>query len=155
MSLAPERAASTPAEDPVNSTVTVTSGYFSMKLSARAFPNFSIEVEPDMEMDPDNSAPAASVVFSASAAVSFVVSAAVVGAAVVGAAVVSFVLLPHPAIIPAAMMAAPVNMIIFLVFIIIFLLLLSHFHFFFSSLMYTKFLPRIQSFKNHDPVTCL
>ena len=121
-----------------------------MKLSARAFPNFSMEVEPDMEMEPDNSAPAASVVFSVSAAVSFVVSAAVVGAAVV-----SFVSLPHPAIIPAAMMAAPVNMIIFLVFIIIFLLLLSHFHFFFSSLMYTKFLPRIQSFKNHDPVTCL
>ena len=150
MSLAPERAASTPAEDPVNSTVTVTSGYFSMKLSARAFPNFSMEVEPDMEMEPDNSAPAASVVFSVSAAVSFVVSAVVVGAAVV-----SFVSLPHPAIIPAAMMAAPVNMIIFLVFIIIFLLLLSHFHFFFSSLMYTKFLPRIQSFKNHDPVTCL
>ena len=40
--------------------------YKRQKLSARAFPNFSMEVEPDMEMEPDNSAPAASVVFSVS-----------------------------------------------------------------------------------------
>ena len=90
MSLAPRRAASTPAEDPVNSTVTVTSGYFSMKLSARAFPNFSIEVEPDMEMEPDNSAPAASVVFSCLCRSFLCGLCRCLGAAVVGAAVVSF-----------------------------------------------------------------
>lgn len=58
ISTLPAVTASTPAPEPVNSAVTVTPGYLAIKLSARAFANFSIEVEPAMEILPLKSAAA-------------------------------------------------------------------------------------------------
>ena len=87
---------------------TVTFGYFSMKVSASAFANFSIEVEPANVMEPLKSAASALFsVVSAAASLSALVSAALVSAALV------FVLLePHPTI-PVARTAAPNTAIVF------------------------------------------
>ena len=74
-----------------------------MKVSASAFANFSIEVEPANVMEPLKSA--ASALFS-------VVSAAASLSALVSAALVFVLLEPHPTI-PVARTAAPNTAIVF------------------------------------------
>ena len=102
MSTLPARTLSIPAEEPVNSAVTVTLGYFSMKLSATAFASFSMEVEPDMLTEPERSA----YLSALSALVSAASSAAVLTASTVGSAALAAVsvaaVLPQPARVPTA-----------------------------------------------------
>ena len=128
ISAVPPKTASTPAPEPTNSAVTVTSGYFSIKDSLSALANFSMEVEPTMLMDPLKSAaapepssadvPAASLV-PAGAPVVAAAPSAVVGAAVA----CSPAELLHPASIPITSIAQPISAIIFLLFIFIILCL--------------------------------
>ena len=103
MSTLPARTLSIPAEEPVNSAVTVTLGYFSMKLSATAFASFSMEVEPDMLTEPERSAYLSALVSAASSAA--VLTASTVGSAAVSAALAAVsvaAVLPQPARVPTA-----------------------------------------------------
>ena len=127
MSTLPAVTASIPAEEPVNSAVTVTPGYFAIKLSATAFASFSMEVLPAMEMLPLRSAPASceasscAVVSSAaasSAATSCAASVCVSAASCVcPVCAVSCEVAPH-AISPAVIAAALISASIFLLFLI-------------------------------------
>ena len=106
MSTLPARTLSIPAEEPVNSAVTVTLGYFSMKLSATAFASFSMEVEPDMLTEPERSAylSALSALVSAASSAAVLTASAGVSAAVPAAlaAVSVAAVLPQPARVPTA-----------------------------------------------------
>ena len=120
ISTLPAVTASTPAEEPVNSAVTVTSGYFAIKLSATAFASFSIDVLPAMETVPLMAAPSASFVSSAfvsSAFVSSVLVSAAVLSVVCAASVFPVSLEPH-AINPAVIVTAHTSARIFLLLII-------------------------------------
>ena len=88
MSTLPAVTDSIPAEDPVNSAVTVTDGYFSINASAAALASFSIDVEPAIVTVPAISFPSAC---SSSVVSSAVVSSACVSVAASGVLCVSSV----------------------------------------------------------------
>ena len=115
---------SIPAEDPVNSAVTLTPGYFSIKASATALASFSIDVDPAIAMLPERSAfvsVVASAASSVAASVAASVASSVAVSVAVASAVVSAALLPHPVNKPAATVAA-ISTVISLFFFIFFLL---------------------------------